>query len=442
MDIRVRTWLFISQRRKYLAMKHRHLSYCFIGAIILLMAFPFSSKAQVAIGEMCPNVKIKGIENYPGKEANMADLKGKAVILIFWSTRCSESYSSFKKFDSIQAKFKHSLQIILVSRESKQRIDKVLGEQLLQGVSIPYVTEDTVFNHLFPNFLVPHQIWMDSNGIVRAITGGGHLTTQNINLLINGNALENIPVKRDNLEYRNSGFDTPLAGIEFKENKKNLLFYSYFSQYRPEIGGGYRMPFPDSASGVIQVRVTNSSVKTLYEVAYSGDFKNGDPIVMSFFKDSTKLLPDFVEMKNIFCYELFASDTSYSGFLYKMRNDLDMHLDIESRLISFPMDCYVVKRIPQNPIQRTERLSKPEVVFEKNRIKMKNVSFHYVVLKQLEDLLKKTIVDESGYNGKLDFEIPVQYGNLGELNKFIRAFGFEVHPEKRLMQVVGLFDRP
>jgi len=153
-------------------------------------------------------------------------------------------------------------------------------------------------------------------------------------------------------------------------------------------------------------------------------------------------LPDFVEMKNIFCYELFASDTSYSGFLYKMRNDLDMHLDIESRLISFPMDCYVVKRIPQNPIQRTERLSKPEVVFEKNRIKMKNVSFHYVVLKQLEDLLKKTIVDESGYNGKLDFEIPVQYGNLGELNKFIRAFGFEVHPEKRLMQVVGLFDRP
>lgn len=423
-------------------MKYGPLSYCFMRAIILLIVLPFSSEAQVAIGEMCPNVKIKGIENYAGKEANMADLKGKAVILIFWSTWCSESYSSFKKFDSVQAKFKSRLQIILVSKESKHRIDKVLGEQLLKDVSIPYTTEDTIFNHLFPNVLVPHQVWIDSNGIVRSITGGGHLTTQNINLLINGKALENIPYKRDNLEYRNSGFDIPLAGIEFKENKKNLLFYSYFSQYRPEIGGGYRMPFLDSASGTIQVRVTNSSVKTLYEVAYSGDFKNGDPIVMSFFKDSTKLLPDFVGMKNIFCYELFAGGTSYSAFLYKMRSDLDMHLDIESRLISIPMDCYVVKRVPQNPIQRKERLSKPEVVFEKNRTKMKNVSFHYVVLKQLEDLLKKPVIDESGYSGKLDFEIPVQYGSLGKFNEFIRTFGFEVRLEKKLMQVVGLFDRP
>ena len=193
MNIRVGTWLFIIQRRKYLAMKHGPLSYCFIGAIIFLTAFPFPSKAQVAIGEMCPNVKIKGIENDAGKEANMADLKGKAVILIFWSTWCSESYSSFKNFDSIQAKFKPRLQIILVFRESKQRIDKVLGEQLLKDVSIPYVTKDTIFNHLFPNFLVPHQVWIDSNGIVRAITGTGHLTTQNINLLINGKALENIP---------------------------------------------------------------------------------------------------------------------------------------------------------------------------------------------------------------------------------------------------------
>ena len=119
-----------------------------------------------------------------------------------------------------------------------------------------------------------------------------------------------------------------------------------------------------------------------------------------------------------------------------------MHLDIESRLISIPMDCYVVKRIPQNPIRRKERLSKPEVVFEKNRIKMKNVSFHYVVLEQLGDLLKKPIIDEPGYSGKLDFEIPVPYGGLGKFNEFIRTFGFEVRLEKKLMQVVGLFDRP
>lgn len=109
-----------------------------------------------------------------------------------------------------------------------------------------------------------------------------------------------------------------------------------------------------------------------------------------------------------------------------------MHLDIESRLISIPMDCYVVKRIPQNPIRRKERLSKPEVVFEKNRIKMKNVSFHYVVLEQLGDLLKKPIIDEPGYSGKLDFEIPVQYGSLSEFNKLISILGFEIRLEKDL----------
>lgn len=109
-----------------------------------------------------------------------------------------------------------------------------------------------------------------------------------------------------------------------------------------------------------------------------------------------------------------------------------MHLDIESRLISIPMDCYVVKRIPQNPIRRKERLSKPEVVFEKNRIKMKNVSFHYVVLEQLGDLLKKPIIDEPGYSGKLDFEIPVQYGSLSGFNKLISILGFEIRLEKDL----------
>ncbi|MBD1421001.1 TlpA family protein disulfide reductase [Sphingobacterium chuzhouense] len=112
----------------------------------------------------------------------------KLIILDFWATWCGSCIKSFPKMDSLNTRLQPDLQILLVNSitgtgDTNTKI-KAFFDKLDYTLSIPSVINDSLFKKLFPRKLIPHYVWIDNNGKVKAITASKELTFENIERMI------------------------------------------------------------------------------------------------------------------------------------------------------------------------------------------------------------------------------------------------------------------
>ena len=70
----------------------------------------------------------------------------------------------------------------------------------MQGVHFPIITNGKALNNYFPHLIIPHLVWIDKEGKIRAITGHEEATGENLSLLAKG-TLPSLPQKRDLLDF-------------------------------------------------------------------------------------------------------------------------------------------------------------------------------------------------------------------------------------------------
>ena len=166
-----------------------------------------SSSAQMAsnkilsIGDTVPeSVWITSHTVYKdGKivSQNLEPYKGKLLILDFWSTWCGPCIRSLPELDSIGKVFGDKVQVVLVTKNANQLLSSFLkSNDYAKGVKLPFIINDSILNRHFPHRSISHQIFIDSKGIVRAITGINGATIKNIRAIVNGNPI-NFPLKDD-----------------------------------------------------------------------------------------------------------------------------------------------------------------------------------------------------------------------------------------------------
>lgn len=175
--------------------------------IIFSFFLAFDSSAQTAqkqvlsIGDAVPeslwssnhtiykdgNIDNQSLEKY----------RGKLLILDFWSTWCGPCIRSLPELDSIGKMFGDKVQVILVTKNTNQILSSFLkSNDYAKGVKLPFILNDSILNSHFPHRSISHQIFIDSKGIVRAITGINGVTIKNIQAIVNGNPI-NFPLKDD-----------------------------------------------------------------------------------------------------------------------------------------------------------------------------------------------------------------------------------------------------
>ena len=134
------------------------------------------------------------------KTIKFSDLKGKLIILDFWSTGCAACIEGIPNMELIQDRFKGKVEIIMVNskrnRDTPERIKnrfKKYREDFNYTPRLATLLDDTVFTRLFEHNTLPSQAILNGDGKFLATTGGA-LTDRNINRVLyeNSNPFEHI----------------------------------------------------------------------------------------------------------------------------------------------------------------------------------------------------------------------------------------------------------
>jgi len=158
------------------------------------------------IGDTVPDITINNIINYKTTSAKLSDFKSKYIILDFWAVWCGACISKLPALDSLQKKYEDKLSIILVnsmrrSHDSEKRIRNLVTNNWQQVYHKKFnclVVADSsnTFRSLFSFKVIPHYVWIDTKGVILAITSSAEITEANIALMLHGTKLS-LPVKQD-----------------------------------------------------------------------------------------------------------------------------------------------------------------------------------------------------------------------------------------------------
>ncbi|HEY1165776.1 MAG TPA: redoxin domain-containing protein [Chitinophaga sp.] len=313
---------------------------------LLLQAMIPAHQQGLSVGDKCPDLVISSIINHPGGSARLSDFKGKLVILDFWSTWCLPCVAALPKMDSLQQAFGDRIVILPVTSQKKEMIAGFWkSNRYTKALSIPSVVEDTALSASFPHEGVPHEVWIDGDGIVRGITTEQYVNAANIQRLLNGEAV-NWPLNSTNYDFR---YDAPLLmPADNGPATPGRVYYSAITDYLPS-GLRPMSEFSiDSVHRYVRYYAINQPLIGLYKQAlkYTDLYGHHNRFIVEtkdssrFFYDPGKYYYEEWMARNAYTYEArMPLYTSEETVLTAMLADLNKYLGLRGRFEKRRMHC-------------------------------------------------------------------------------------------------------
>lgn len=330
----------------------KQLKYCLLAllwpAMNGLAQTPLQKIPALTIGDQLPDLVMTNLYNYPSAAVHLSSLKGKMIILDFWSTWCASCIAAFPKMHRLQKEFDGQLQVFLVNTYEGDSIKKVkpffdrrtagTGEK----VTLPYSLLQTGLSPYFPYRFIPHYVWIDQTGKVVAITSQFEVTSQNIRSALAGNTA-GIHTKNDLLDFDNR---KPLFVQGNGGEGNEFLYRSIFTGYVEGVGnvsGIVRTP----EGKITRIYLINNSPLGLLRMAYPDklelpynriitEAKNG----YQFKYGSTE---DSLMYKNACCYDLSIPPATIEETVQYMQQDIFRiyHVRVKSEVRN--LHCILLK---------------------------------------------------------------------------------------------------
>lgn len=338
-----------------------------IVTLLLLAAFNLFSQQKITelkIGDKLPDLVINGIINRATDKVSLQDLyKDGLLIIDFWDTSCIPCIYEMKFLDSLKAKNPGKFNVLMVTQQSDAVIHKFLNRTSNNDIgskNLWLATKDSLLNKMFIHKGIPHNIWIDKDGIVKTITSGAEVTTENVLGFNEKKNLNTFDVKVDNLTF------DPLK--EFHLGDTSFTYRSIITPYIPGIGGGI-------ASGGIKPKryfAWNSTMINLFWDAYSefqGEIRYN--LIEVNTSDSLKFFPPVVkrrhllkgskyknitewEKENTFCYALTlpkgVDNTVWRNYMF---NDLNRQFNVEAKAKIKKTTCMIATKTKGKPLDRS-----------------------------------------------------------------------------------------
>ncbi|MBI5370598.1 MAG: TlpA family protein disulfide reductase [Sphingobacteriales bacterium] len=107
--------------------------------------------------------------------------RGSPLIVDFFSSTCVVCFKSLPKLNRLQEQFKGEVRFLLIGKEDKaiRSVYEKFRQRLNLKLDVAY---DSVLHRDLRSYSYPLYVWIDSSGIVRAVTGVDQLTPENVKI--------------------------------------------------------------------------------------------------------------------------------------------------------------------------------------------------------------------------------------------------------------------
>ena len=366
--------------------------------VMAMLCLNFSAKAQaedvttkgLQIGQEVPNVTLTNLYNYKNASgkvattAKLADFKGKLLILDFWATWCAPCVASIPKLENLQKQFEGKLQILPVTYQKDKELILMLTNLKQQNRilnSLPNVFAEKELHKHFPHVYLPHYVWIDQNGVVKAITDGKSINELEINKALNGNYQDLIKKKDFKIALDKNA---PIFMNGNGGDGSTMIYHSMLSTYVAGIGAGFSINPPIEGNlGFSKMLAKNVGVTWLFNLAFgAGKKQYTNSKVIYETKDSLLINP--LKMGDSWkglswTYELSLPPVLQSDGYQLMHNELlkffpQYSVKLEKRKTL----CYALRKIPGKSI--IPSVGGEELIYQNpTGLKMRNGSLNLFI---------------------------------------------------------------
>ncbi|WP_316787792.1 TlpA family protein disulfide reductase [Pedobacter frigoris] len=411
-----------------------------------------SSKVQkpvrsFTVGDTIPDLMLSGLLNHKTGSTSLSEMrKGKLLILDLFATWCVPCVRALPELNKLQDQFKDELVILPVTYQSKAEVVEAIGRNSnLKANRLPLYVGDSTFRKWFPHRGLPHEVWIDSKGVVIAISQGEEVSAETIKKALIKDLI--LPVKNDDMNF---DISKPLFVQGNGGNGENFLSRSILAPFNDRLSGEDKRSF-DPEGNMYRYTATNASLEQLYRLAFT---KGASP----FYNRRTTVYKDIDTAEltepdgrlagrawittNGFCYELSLPKALPAERFYEaMMADLNRAQDkitvtIEKRKI----ECWRIVRVTgEDKSNRLKEIQKSFLFKGEAR----NVPLPSVIsfLAGFENVAP--ILDETGLGKSLLMDVefikneyPIKFPAIEEIRKCFKRYGLDFIKGEKEMDVM------
>lgn len=437
----------------------------------------YNANSAIKKGEEVPDFQFAIRQKENLRSVKLSHFKGKLLLIDFWGVYCTNCINSFPHLEDLQLRFKDQIQILLVTSDSRQQIEKLKSkleksptfhDNLNALNALTIVESDSVFHQLFPHDGQPTHVWIDEQQRFLKMTNGQSTTTAAIQEYLKG---EN-NVFPDEQSLIGIDLSKPLSWIgTVKETKSSVEFYSFIVKgVVGRVPTGIPRDFtPTSVSierdslsnSVIGLSCINNPIISLYKIAYQREMPQLSFIPLNRIIIETQNQSNFYFRNdgsfakwmatNIYSYAVRAP-ADHAVDLYKiMQADLNRYFKLESRVEKRKIKCLVLTKANAG---FSAVMKDQYMITNASSLSGIHLQFRNVLIKELINYIQDNLLpgdrdmpffNETGYTGKINllFEVSKSRSNnaIVYLQQELEKYGLCLNYEYRELEILLIKDK-
>jgi thiol-disulfide isomerase/thioredoxin len=434
------------------------------------------------IGDKVPDILLENVFNYSSKSVRISDFKGKLIILDFWNIACVPCLKGIDKMEHLQQMFGNKIQVLLVNTlNSLPELDRLYVSEenkslgfpkssripIIRETKLPFVIQPKAFSDLFPHPNEPHHVWIDSNGVVIALTSGWTTNSQKIEDYLFGKTIQ-MPLHTVPDDLLLSEYHSFLR----LENKRILDNIEYSAVIARNLNTA-------NVNGYITDSVTKKLVGwragqfPLYLLSLSLPKPFNNPVDMPLdrvilnVKDKRKFIPpktddqellDDWNENHVFNFEIMLPSSKMNGTweenmeLLKrvLRQNLETFFGINTTIQKRKVTCWVLIRCAKKDLKSKGGESIDMAWVYKNKMIIQNCDLFVLLEKfrvanQLDGaghpLLNGTDLQIGHVLNPVDMEIDAAFNDIEALNHQLQKYGLKIIESNKEVNVLVVTDK-
>lgn len=408
-----------------------------------------------------PDFAIRNMQDLPDSILTKTDVKGKFVLLFFWSKLCSACVKYFPGLNAMHEQYGDQVTFVLIGTEDKQERMRPIFEKVQEKLQldIPFAFDSVLFNKFVPQ-IVPHLIWIDNRGMVRAITDAAELNHENIRAFLRGErftfhdwSYEAIHSRRaQKLDINQPFLRNGNGGTTEELTTRSVLVP--FQADRMAFTG-----FPMNIDNVIKYYPNRgllqgcAGLEKLYRFAYTGypswfykdpPYKVFDPRCVLNVRD-TSPFDTGESFEGFYWYSLLIPEerASATALLKAMQNDLEDAFGYVAKVETRRVPCWVITSSARarrslkasGRGKQNDHIEPAEVILSSTSMDKLIGSVFYLHTENQQPIINKTKIKHS-----FDVNLSVDLYDFNDIRRALQELGLHVKERKQKMKVIVISD--